>query len=111
MPRLTTQPTEEYTHEQRRIQAIGLGAAAVTRHRDTALEEGGYRSAGGIAHVEKINRSFVNRLLRLTLLAPDRRPWTDGPNPSVVKRGCGKPATMQNRTSGRCLQPVPTTTG
>src|SRR5512144_543558 len=36
MPRLTTQPTEEYTHEQRRIQAIGLGAAAVTRHRDTA---------------------------------------------------------------------------
>ena len=35
------------------------------------LEEGRYRSAGEIAEAEKITRSFVNRLLRLTLLAPD----------------------------------------
>ena len=35
------------------------------------LEEGKYRSAGEIADAEKVTRSFVNRLLRLTLLAPD----------------------------------------
>lgn len=35
------------------------------------LEEGTYRSAEEIAEAEKIDRSFVNRLLRLTLLAPD----------------------------------------
>jgi hypothetical protein len=34
------------------------------------LEEGKYRSAGQIADAE-LTRSFVNRLLRLTLLAPD----------------------------------------
>jgi hypothetical protein len=35
------------------------------------LEEGRYRSAGEIAEAEGVTRSFVNRLLRLTLLAPD----------------------------------------
>jgi hypothetical protein len=35
------------------------------------LEEGRYRSAGEIAEAENIPRSFVNRLLRLALLAPD----------------------------------------
>jgi hypothetical protein len=35
------------------------------------LEEGRCRSAGEIADAEKVTRSFVNRLLRLTLLAPD----------------------------------------
>jgi hypothetical protein len=35
------------------------------------LEEGSYRSASEIAEAEKVTRSFVNRLLRLTLLAPD----------------------------------------
>jgi hypothetical protein len=35
------------------------------------LEDGTYRSAGEIADAEKIGRSFVSRLLRLTLLAPD----------------------------------------
>ena len=35
------------------------------------LEEGRYRSAGELAEAEGITRSFVNRLLRLTLLAPD----------------------------------------
>jgi hypothetical protein len=34
------------------------------------LEEGRYRSAE-VAEAEKVTRSFVNRLLRLTLLAPD----------------------------------------
>ncbi len=35
------------------------------------LEVGTYRSAGEIAEAEKVDRSYVNRLLRLTLLAPE----------------------------------------
>ena len=35
------------------------------------LEEGRYRSAAEIAEVDGVTRSFVNRLLRLTLLTPD----------------------------------------
>jgi len=35
------------------------------------LEDTAYRSAAEIAEAEKLTRSFVNRLLRLTLLAPD----------------------------------------
>lgn len=35
------------------------------------LDERTYRSATEIAEAERIDRSFVNRLLRLTLLAPD----------------------------------------
>ena len=35
------------------------------------VEEGRYRSAAEIAEAEGVTRSFVNRLLRLTLLAPD----------------------------------------
>src|SRR5512147_899871 len=35
------------------------------------LDEGKYRSAGELAEAEGLTRSFVNRLLRLTLLAPD----------------------------------------
>jgi hypothetical protein len=35
------------------------------------LDEGSYRSAGELAEAEGLTRSFLNRLLRLTLLAPD----------------------------------------
>jgi hypothetical protein len=35
------------------------------------LDEGSYRSAGALAETEGVTRSFVNRLLGLTLLAPD----------------------------------------
>ncbi len=35
------------------------------------LDEGKYRSAGELAEAEGVTRSFVTRLLRLTLLAPD----------------------------------------
>jgi hypothetical protein len=35
------------------------------------IEEGTYRCAGEIAEAEGVTRSFVNRLLRLTLLSPD----------------------------------------
>ena len=35
------------------------------------LEDGRYQTAGEIAEAENVTKSFVNRLLRLTLLAPD----------------------------------------
>ena len=35
------------------------------------LGDGKYRSASEIVEAENVTRSFVNRLLRLTLLAPD----------------------------------------
>jgi hypothetical protein len=35
------------------------------------LEEGRYHSTAGIAEAGKFDRSFVSRLLQLTLLAPD----------------------------------------
>ena len=35
------------------------------------LEEGAYRSASEIAEAENITRSYITRLLSLTLLAPD----------------------------------------
>ena len=35
------------------------------------LEECRYRSAGELAEAEGVTRSLVNRLLRMTLLAPD----------------------------------------
>jgi hypothetical protein len=35
------------------------------------LEEGRYRCAAEIADAEGVTRSFVNRMMRLTLLAPD----------------------------------------
>lgn len=35
------------------------------------LDEGVYTSVSDIAEAEQINRSYVSRILRLTLLAPD----------------------------------------
>ena len=35
------------------------------------LDDGRYRSAGEIAEAENVTKSFVNRLIRLTLLAPE----------------------------------------
>ena len=46
--------------------------ALARAHRWKRLLEGGtYRSAAELAEAEKVTRSFVNRLLRLTLLAPE----------------------------------------
>jgi hypothetical protein len=46
--------------------------AVVRAHRwKRLLDEGRYRSAGELAEAEGLTRSFVNRLMRLTLLAPD----------------------------------------
>jgi hypothetical protein len=50
------------------------------------LEEGRYRSAQEIAEAEGITRSFVNRLLRLTLLAPDiQEAILDGQQPKGMQ--------------------------
>lgn len=62
-----------------------ISAAPVTRHVDNAmvkavarafrwremLEDGEYATIREIAATEKINESYVGRVLRLTLLAPD----------------------------------------
>jgi hypothetical protein len=48
------------------------------------LEEGRYRSAGELAEAEGVTRSFVTRLLRITLLAPDiQEAIIDGRQPKV----------------------------
>ena len=44
---------------------------ARAHRRKRMLEEGRYRSAAEIAEAEGATHSFVNRLLRLTLLSPD----------------------------------------
>jgi hypothetical protein len=50
------------------------------------LEEGSSRSAGELAEAEGVTRSFVNRLLRLTLLAPDiQEAIIDGRQPKGVQ--------------------------
>ena len=50
---------------------ILLIRALARAHRWWLLEERRDRSAGELAEAESVTRSFVNRLLRLTLLAPD----------------------------------------
>jgi hypothetical protein len=50
------------------------------------LEEVRYRSAGELAEAEGVTRSFVNRLLRLTLLAPDIiEAILDGRHPKLLQ--------------------------
>jgi hypothetical protein len=65
------------------------------------LEEGKYRSAAEIAEVEKVTRSFVNRLLRLTLLAPDiQDAILDGRQPKGIQLeelARGMPASWQEQ--------------
>ena len=56
-------------------------------------QEGKFRSAAEVAEAEKVTRSFVNRLLRLTLLAPDiQEAIIDG----------RQPKGMQLEERGRC---------
>jgi hypothetical protein len=50
------------------------------------LEEGRYRSARELAETEAASRSFVNRLLRMTLLAPDIvEAILDGQQPKAMR--------------------------
>ena len=50
------------------------------------LEEGTFRSAAEIAEAEGVTLRFVNRLLRLTLLAPDiQEAMLDGRHPKGLQ--------------------------
>ena len=62
------------------IRALGRG------HRwKRLLEEGTCGSSSEIAEAEKLTKSFVNRLLRLTLLAPDiQEAILDGQQPEAI---------------------------
>ena len=83
-------------HLPRRQRRLGAGKAAADEtliralaraHRwKRMLEEGKYRSAAEIAEAEGVTRSFVNRLLRLTLLAPDiQQAIIDGGQPKAMQ--------------------------
>ncbi len=48
-----------------------IRAIVRAHHWRTLLESGRYTSAAELAKAEKVNDSYVSRLLRLTLLAPD----------------------------------------
>jgi hypothetical protein len=64
-----------------RRRRVGAGKTAAGQHAHPSarpgarwkwlIEDGTYRSAAEIAEAEGVTRSFVNRVLRLTLLAPD----------------------------------------
>jgi hypothetical protein len=63
-----------------------IRALARARRWKRVLEEGRYRSAGEIAEAEKTDRSYVNRLLRLTLLAPEvQEAILDGRQPKALR--------------------------
>ena len=61
--------------------------ALVRAHRwKRLLDHGRYRSAVDLAEAEGVTRSFVNRLLRLTLLAPDiQEAILDGRQPKAMQ--------------------------
>jgi hypothetical protein len=47
------------------------------------LESGEYGSAAELAKAEKVNASYLSRVLRLTLLAPARFNWDESLNPTM----------------------------
>ena len=61
--------------------------AVVRAHRwREMLENGEYASAAELAKAEKVNDSYVSRILRLTLLAPDIiETIVDGRQPSTMQ--------------------------
>jgi hypothetical protein len=53
---------------------------------EAASGRSSYRSAGELAEAEGVTRSFANRLLRLTLLAPDiQEAILDGGQPKCMQ--------------------------
>ena len=58
-------------HNKPRINNTLVKAIARAHRWNKLLENGRYASAAEIAAAEKINPSYVSRVLRLTLLAPD----------------------------------------
>jgi hypothetical protein len=70
------------------------------------LEDGTYRSAAEIAEAENTTRSFVNRLLRLTLLAPDiQEAILDGWQPKAMQvKGLTRAMPSEWKRNGRELE-------
>src|SRR3981189_57741 len=64
-----------------------LVKAFVRAHRwRQMLESGGYASSAELAKAEKVNDSYVSRILRLTLIAPDIiEPILTGRQPSTLQ--------------------------
>lgn len=54
-----------------RLALVLSTTASGGRHRQRQLDTGGYSSVTEIAEAEKISKSYVSRILRLALLAPD----------------------------------------
>jgi hypothetical protein len=54
-----------------RNRGLGRHWSARSRRVEAASRRCSYRSAGELAEAEGVTRSFVNPLLRLTLLAPE----------------------------------------
>jgi hypothetical protein len=67
--------------------AAALIRALARAHRwNQLVQQGKYRSAAEIAEAEGVTRSFVNRLLRLTLPAPDiQQAIIDGGQPKAMQ--------------------------
>ncbi len=94
-PRLSQQRTptapdgsDAWAPAKPRQDAVLIRSLARARRWKAMLEERAYRSAGEIAGAEGITRSFVNRLLRLTLLAPDiQEAIIDGRQPRACSWG------------------------
>lgn len=69
MPQPTSRPSAA---AQSSAVDAGLVKAIAQAHRWQAmLDEGRYTTVGDLAKVEKLDKSFVSRTLRLTLLAPN----------------------------------------
>jgi hypothetical protein len=70
---------------RRRVDNTMVKALARAHRWQRLLESGEYSSVTEIAAAEKINRSYVCRVLRLTILAPDLiEAILDGRQPSTV---------------------------
>ena len=91
-------------HRAGRRRCLGAGETTAGRDADPGarrahrwkrlLEEGRFRSAGEIGEAEGVTRSFVNRLLRLTLLAPDIQ--------EAILEGRQAKAMQLEEVTGRC---------
>lgn len=63
--------SDAWTPEKLRPDETLIRALARAHRWKGLLEKGTYRSAAELAEAEKITRSYITRLLQLTLLAPD----------------------------------------
>jgi hypothetical protein len=70
-PRIAPDGGDAWAPAKPRLDHTLIRALARAHRWKRMLEEGRYRSGAEIAEAEGVTRSFVNRLLRLTLLAPD----------------------------------------